>query len=116
MDDSDPNEPTEGQRIANDVYWRQEHEGKGKHRLDRLAELIDEALLVERAKNEAATHMQAMMDQADDLNSTMNNAGFKYLGHLAIYERARVSLAFSAMVMDYAKRNGFAVTNPTETW
>lgn len=63
-----------------------------------------------------ATHLQAMMDEADDLSSAMNNAGFKFLGHLATDERARVSLAFSAMVMDYAKRHGIDVTNPTEAW
>lgn len=36
---------TRGEKIVNDVYWRQEHEPKGKWRLDRLQELIDEEIM-----------------------------------------------------------------------
>lgn len=59
-------------------------------------------------------HFEAMMLEADDLDSVMNNAGFYYLGHLVREERARVSLAFAAMVCDYAKRHGLNVRNPHE--
>lgn len=59
-------------------------------------------------------HLEQMMREADDLDSVMNNAGFYYLGHLVREERARVSLAFSAMVCDYAHRHGLFVKNPHE--
>jgi hypothetical protein len=57
-------------------------------------------------------HLENMMREADDLDSTMNNAGFYYLGHLVREERARVSLAFASMVMDYAHRHGLSVRDP----
>ena len=57
-------------------------------------------------------HLQQMMREAADLNGPMNNAGFYFLGHLVTEERARVSLAFGAMVMDYAKRHGLDVKSP----
>lgn len=57
-------------------------------------------------------HLEQMMREADDLEGTMNNAGFYYLGHLVTEERARVSLAFAAIVVDYARRHGLAVKNP----
>lgn len=38
-----------GKNIAGDFYWLQLHEPVGKYRLDRLAELIDEAIAKERA-------------------------------------------------------------------
>ncbi len=59
-------------------------------------------------------HLEAMMLEADDLESQMNNAGFYYLGHLVREERARVSLAFSAMVKDYAHRHGLSVKSPAD--
>lgn len=57
-------------------------------------------------------HLEKMMRQADELDGAMNNAGFYYLGHLATEERARVSLAFAAMVMSYAKDNDLKVRDP----
>ena len=59
-------------------------------------------------------HLEQMMREADDLNGAMNNAGFYFLGHLVTEERARVSLAFSAMVKDYAKRHGIDMKSPVE--
>jgi len=59
-------------------------------------------------------HLERMMREADDLDGTMNLAGFYYLGHLVREEQARVSLAFNAMVMDYAKRHGLSVKCPTK--
>ena len=56
VDDSNPR--SEGERIAADVYWRQEHEPKGKHRMDRLAELIDEALAIAAANGAAAERIE----------------------------------------------------------
>lgn len=104
---------TRGEKIVNDVYWRQEHEPVGKHRLDRLQELIDEEIA--RASADAVQHhLEQMMKEADALDGTMNNAGFRFLGHLVTEERARVSLAFAAMVVDYAKRHSITLRNPTD--
>lgn len=58
-------------------------------------------------------HLEKMMRQADDLDGEMNNAGFRFLGHLVTEERARVSLAFAAMVMAYAKDHSLDVRDPT---
>lgn len=63
---------------------------------------------------EIAEHLERMMREADTLDGSMNNAGFRFLGHLVTEERARVSLAFAAMVVDYAKRHGITLRNPTE--
>jgi len=59
-------------------------------------------------------HLERMMSEAADLDGPMNLAGFYYLGHLVSEERARVSLAFSAMIMDYAKRHGLSVRSPVK--
>jgi hypothetical protein len=59
-------------------------------------------------------HLEKMMRQADELDGEMNNAGFHFLGHLATAERARVSLAFAAMVMAYAKDHRLAVKSPVK--
>lgn len=59
-------------------------------------------------------HLEKMMRQADDLDGEMNNAGFYCLGHLTTEERARVSLAFAAMVMAYAKDHELNVRDPHE--
>ena len=61
-----------------------------------------------------AYHLEQMMREADVLNGAMNNAGFRFLGHLVTEEHARVSLAFAAMVVDYAKRHGITVRNPAD--
>lgn len=106
VDDSDPR--SEGERIAADVYWRQEHEPHGKHRMDRLAELIDEAL-TKAASAATVGHLENMIRQAGELDGQMNNSGFYYLGHLVREERERVALAFAAMVMDYAKDHDLPV-------
>lgn len=57
-------------------------------------------------------HLEKMMRQADELDGAMNNAGFYYLGHLTTDERARVSLAFAAMVMSYARDHDLRVRDP----
>ena len=57
-------------------------------------------------------HLEKMIRQADELDGAMNNAGFYYLGHLVTEERARVSLAFAAMVMAYAKDHDLKVSDP----
>lgn len=58
-------------------------------------------------------HLERMMREADDLNGTMNNAGFYYLGHLVTAERARVSLAFAAMVREYARQHDLKIRAET---
>lgn len=67
-----------------------------------------------RGPSDVQHHLEQMMREADSLDSSMNNAGFRFLGHLVTEERARVSLAFAAMVTDYAKRHGITLRNPTE--
>ena len=61
-----------------------------------------------------ARTLRKMMEDAADMNGSMNNAGFYFLGHLTAHERARVSLAFDAMIMDYAKRHKIDVQCPNE--
>ncbi len=58
-------------------------------------------------------HLEQMIREADDLNGPMNNAAFYYLGHLVTEERARVSLAFAAIIHDYAFRHDLVVRTET---
>ena len=62
----------------------------------------------------AAKHLRRMMEEAADMGGPMNNAGFYFLGHLTAHERARVSFAFDAMVMDYARRHKIDVQCPND--
>lgn len=67
-----------------------------------------------RTKMTIAQHLEQMMHECAEFDSSMNNAGFYYLGHLTADERARVSLAFDAMVRDYARRHEIAVKTDPE--
>lgn len=67
-----------------------------------------------RTKMTIAQHLEQMMYEAAELDSQMNNAGFYYLGHLTADERSRVSLAFDAMVRDYAKRHAINLATDPE--
>lgn len=57
-------------------------------------------------KHEFQAMLEDMIRAADIFDSRMNNAGFRFLGHLVTEERARVSLAFAAMVAEYAEAKG----------
>lgn len=58
-------------------------------------------------------HLEKMIRQASDLDGEMNNAGFFYLGHLVTEERARVHLAFEAMVRAYAHDHDINIRTDT---